>query len=170
MRRWIATGVLCLVTSGRQQTPSPIVTVCRVSSKSRKRAGTVDRRNNGAATRKHTTEVSYERFESYEGPTPHPDTLDRYEKLWPGAAELIFHEFEAQSQHRRQLEKRMVTGNERRATTGQWMAFIIAIAFLAAAVYLATTGHETLAAIVAGFDITGLVTVFALGRRSQRRR
>lgn len=61
---------------------------------------------------------------------PHPDHLERYEALHPGASAIIFGEFQSQGEHRRELERRVVRGNERRSDIGQWLGWTIAIAFL----------------------------------------
>src|SRR4051812_24986466 len=39
------------------------------------------------------------------GPLPPPEVLARYEQIMPGAVELLFRNFERQSQHRMEIEK-----------------------------------------------------------------
>jgi hypothetical protein len=50
------------------------------------------------------------------------------------------------------------------SSTGQWMAFGLAIFFGIVAWDLARNGHEAIAGIIAGIDLTGLVAVFITGR------
>lgn len=45
------------------------------------------------------------RAEAFSGPTPHPDHLDRYEATHPGAAQIIFEEYQANSRHNREMER-----------------------------------------------------------------
>lgn len=109
-----------------------------------------------------------EQYESYQGPMPHPEHLERYEALRPGAAAMIFTEFQEQSRHRRDMERRIVIGNERRAVVGQIMAFILALVFLSAAVWLVLTGHETAGIAIGTTVLVALVTVFITGRRPKK--
>jgi len=86
----------------------------------------------------------------------------------PGSAEMIFREFELQGTHRRALERKIVSGNERRATTGQWLGGAIALFFLAAAVWLVLADHDAAGIAIGTVDLGGLVAVFVIG--SLRRR
>lgn len=51
--------------------------------------------------------------ESYSGPTPHPKHLQHYEKVLPGAAKIIFDEFQANAAHQRRIEERQMALRER---------------------------------------------------------
>lgn len=46
--------------------------------------------------------------ESYDSPFPHPDHLERFNELYPDAAETVFKEFERQGKHRRDMESIIV--------------------------------------------------------------
>lgn len=48
------------------------------------------------------------RAEAFSGPTPHPEHLERYERTFNGAAKIIFDEYQANSQHQRDIEKGML--------------------------------------------------------------
>ena len=106
--------------------------------------------------------------EQYSGPTPHPAYLREIQEIVPGSAEMIFREFELQGTHRRALERKIVSGNERRATTGQWLGGAIALFFLAAAVWLVRADHDAAGIAIGTVDLGGLVAVFVIG--SLRRR
>ena len=54
----------------------------------------------------------------YESPFPHPDHLEKYEKVYPGAAQLVFQEFHKQGEHRRALEMKVVPEQVKNARTG----------------------------------------------------
>lgn len=101
--------------------------------------------------------------EQYSGPTPHPDYLREIQEIVPGSAEMIFREFELQGTHRRAMERKIVSGNERRATTGQWLGGAIALFFLAAALWLVLAGHDTAGIAIGTVDLGGLVAVFVIG-------
>ncbi|MFL9899259.1 DUF2335 domain-containing protein [Paraburkholderia fungorum] len=48
------------------------------------------------------------RAEAFSGPTPHPKHLERYEVTFPGASKIIFEQYQANSQHNREMEKGML--------------------------------------------------------------
>lgn len=56
--------------------------------------------------------------ERFAGPLPHPDILERYDKIVPGLAERIVKMAEGQSQHRQGLEHMVVQSNTRAAGPG----------------------------------------------------
>lgn len=103
------------------------------------------------------------------GPLPDPKELAEYEAVVPGSANLIVQKFSLQTDHRRDLESIVVTGNNGRANRGQWMAFVLALAAITGGVYLVAHDKPTagLTAIIA--SITGLVVVFITGKVFQER-
>ena len=72
---------------------------------------------------------------------------------------------ENQSKHRMALEDHAVKEELKQSRNGQWFGFFLALIGMAAAVWLATKGHETVAGIFATTLILGLVTVFVVGRK-----
>ena len=85
----------------------------------------------------------------YSGPIPPAAELERYNQIIPNGADRIMTLAEVQSKHRQEMEKKVITGDNRRAGIGQVVAAIIVIGSLGAGTYL----------IVKGFDIQGLVTM-----------
>ncbi len=78
---------------------------------------------------------------TYEGPLPTPEILEGFKAVHPRSVELIFTEFEKNSIHIREMEKRKLEAETEIAKRGQWMAFIMGILlFLLAglAVYINT--------------------------------
>lgn len=111
--------------------------------------------------------VQVQQHQTFSGPIPPPEMLERYEKLVPGAANRILTMAEAQSSHRRDLEGRVIRGNVRSQTMGQVLAFILCSELFGGSIYLLANGREiggltTLVTAVAGF-----VGVFVYGRRQQ---
>lgn len=51
--------------------------------------------------------------ESYSGPTPHPKHVQHYDRILPGAAKIIFDEFQANGAHQRRMEERQMALQER---------------------------------------------------------
>ena len=65
------------------------------------------------------------RAEIYSGPLPHPAHLERYEKLYPGAAKLLLELLDIQAKHRMGIEKTVIASNIINERRGQLFAFII---------------------------------------------
>lgn len=59
---------------------------------------------------------------AYSGPVPPPELLRQFEEILPGAARIIFSEFQEQGLHRRRLEDISVRTNNRRSLIGQAVA------------------------------------------------
>ena len=76
---------------------------------------------------------------------------------------------EEQSKHRQELEKKVIFSQIKQSSTGQWMAFIIAIFSLSITAYLSMNGQTTVASILASTTIIGLASVFVLGKKSQKK-
>lgn len=65
--------------------------------------------------------------EMYSGPLPHPEMFKEYNKVIPGAGDVILNEFKAQGKHRRFSEKAVVIG---KLYFGPFIALSIIVAVL----------------------------------------
>jgi uncharacterized membrane protein len=108
-------------------------------------------------------------IEQYSGPIPPPEHLRGYEEVLPGAAERILAGFERQAAHRQALETKVTGAAVRAQTRGAWLGFVVAVVFLAAAVYLILRGYTWQGTVLGSVDIVGLVSVFVIGKREQRK-
>lgn len=106
---------------------------------------------------------------SHSGPMPSPDMLARYEEVMPGCSKIMLDMAVNQQNHRFFIEKMAIKRQLNQSGTGQWIAGILAFAFLAASVYLGIHNHDTLAGVIGGVTLVGLVTVFVTGKKSQSR-
>jgi uncharacterized membrane protein len=77
------------------------------------------------------------RMSYYASNFPHPDHLERYEKLFPGAAEAVFTEFRKQAEHRQELEKLVVPQQLKNARAGIYVQAISHIASACATILTA---------------------------------
>lgn len=111
--------------------------------------------------------VSYQRH--WRGPLPPPEVLSKYNDAFPNGAERIFLEGQKQTDHRIAMEKTVVPETQKQSRRGQTFAFIIAMAFLAASFVLILQGHDIAGTVVGSIDLVALVTVFIVGRSTQRR-
>lgn len=106
---------------------------------------------------------SYE--ESYSGPLPHPADIERFDQLYPGAAEIIFRSFDEQGSHRRALEKRVVEGTEARQSRGQWMALAVLLSGITSGTVIAITTSAVAGASVATATVGSGALMWILGGR-----
>lgn len=77
-----------------------------------------------------------QRTEAFSGPLPHPDHLERYEKIISGGAERIFKMAENQADHRMSIEKLVVGADVRRSDFGLLFGFIIALVVTGSGTYI----------------------------------
>ncbi|MDR1249035.1 MAG: DUF2335 domain-containing protein [Treponema sp.] len=77
-----------------------------------------------------------------QGPLPPPAELEKYEGLYPGATRLLFDNFINQSNHRMELEKTVIKGDNRRADIAQWLSFAIGITALVGGFLLILKGKD----------------------------
>jgi uncharacterized membrane protein len=100
---------------------------------------------------------------TFAGPLPPPGLIKGYEEVCPGAAQRIIAMAEAQGKHRRQIEEKMGSGNMegmrlqfKENRRGQYCAVSVAIAFLAAGVYVAVNGNPWPGALLGGLGGGGM--------------
>lgn len=86
---------------------------------------------------KQTGRFSATRMSFYASHFPHPDHLERYEKLFPGAAEAVFTEFRKQAEHRQELEKLVVPQQLKNARAGIYVQAVSHIASACATILTA---------------------------------
>jgi len=100
------------------------------------------------------------RKESFSGPIPHPELLQKYDEVQKGFAERIVSMAERQLDHRIKCENAVVNGSVSESRRGQWFGLIVAVLFLSASLALGLTGHDWLGGVLGGGTLVALVTVF----------
>ena len=103
----------------------------------------------------------------HSGPLPNGETLNGYNQIIPNGAERLMQQVEKQSQHRRDIENKVVSWNNIESLLGQLFGLIIAGSVLYASYSLAINGHETVASILGGATIVGLTSIFVYGKKKQ---
>lgn len=88
--------------------------------------------------------------ELFVGPLPHPSTLQGYEQACKGAANRIIKMAESQSQHRQDIENKVISSNIKNERTAMWLAFWI------------TCGFAIIGAVLLFFDkqVAGYISLF----------
>jgi len=108
-------------------------------------------------------------FMGYRGPIPPPEMLWGYEKIVPGAAKRILTQFERQSEHRREIERKMVSNIARRE-----MGSILVVALLIVAVtflgyHMVSQGQSLYALGTVAASVSGVLIAFFTGKKANLR-
>lgn len=107
--------------------------------------------------------------EQYSSPHPHPDHLERYAALYPKSPEIVFEQFRDQGDHRRAMERDYMHGSERRANVGQWLAFTLVAAAIAAGVIVSVaTGNAVAGATIITASLGGGILLAISGAKGKR--
>ena len=102
----------------------------------------------------------YQRLEIYQGDLPHPEILKGYTELYPDAAKRIIENGIAETEHRRDIERRYLNANIKAHTLGQILGFIVAILIILGGIYLILKGHQVSGSILSGISAIGVVGLF----------
>lgn len=112
--------------------------------------------------------VSVQKSEMFSGPVPHPEIIERYEKIYPGAAKQIFEEYDRQVLHRHSLEKSLVKTDNLKSILGVVFGFIIAMSSLFGGIVVVIL--KGLSLFGGGLSFVGLallITAFTTTRKKQ---
>lgn len=113
--------------------------------------------------------ISIRKASSFSGPIPPPELLKGYNEVVKDGAERIVTMAEKQSNHRMKLEDHAIREELKQSRLGQVFGFVLGIVGLLLAAILAILDHETIAGIFGTTTILGLVTVFVLGKKAQKK-
>jgi uncharacterized membrane protein len=105
---------------------------------------------------------------TFVGALPHPEILERYERLIPVSAERLLKMTEAQSAHRIQIERIVVTQDTARSKQGLIAGTIVTLGLEVISALLVLKGNGLAGAGLGGFAIAALAGVFVYGTRSRR--
>lgn len=105
---------------------------------------------------------------TFSGPLPPPEALARYDQVVPGAAERIIAMAEKQADHRRAMERQVISNDVRNSRLGLWFALLVGLAGLGAAAVIAIWGHSFAGGFIGTATIGSLVGAFIYGARFRR--
>jgi uncharacterized membrane protein len=106
---------------------------------------------------------------STSGPVPPAELLAGYNREVPDGANRLFTLVEQQSQHRQELENRIIETQNAVTVRGQWFAFVLVLLLTCVAAYFGYHGQDWLAGTIFTTTIAGVATVFLAGRHAQKR-
>jgi uncharacterized membrane protein len=98
------------------------------------------------------------------GPIPPPEQLAAYDQIVPGAANRIL----TMAEHEQNGRLSILTAQVRQSARGQWMAFTLALCFLAASVWVTLAGSPIVGGVLGGTTVVGIVAMFITGQALQR--
>ncbi|WP_255554230.1 DUF2335 domain-containing protein [Mesonia aestuariivivens] len=100
---------------------------------------------------------------------PDAETLIRYDSVIPEGADRIMKMAENQQNHRISIESNLVSSQSSQSKLGQVFGLIIGLAGIGCGTYLASIGQDVVGGIIAGGTVVNLVSVFVLGKKSQKK-
>lgn len=103
----------------------------------------------------------------FSGPIPHPEILNGYNEIVPGAAERILILAEEDAKHQREIERDALNFAAEEIKRGQWFGLTIGVLAFVASILALALGSEKAAIALGGTTVVGLVTVFVVGRVKQ---
>lgn len=103
----------------------------------------------------------------HSGPLPDPDTLAAYEKILPGAAERIFLRFEKQSDHRMDMESKVIGSNTFSQRWSTVLASLVALLVASGALFLTHEGRSVAGLAVFFGTLFSFLATYALGKKLQ---
>lgn len=109
--------------------------------------------------------VQMHKQETFAGPIPHPDIIEKYNKILPGAAERIFTSWENQTQHRQSLERSIVKTDNLKSILGVILGFIVVIITIIGGIITALNGHPLFGSGLSLVGLAMLATAFITSRK-----
>ena len=108
-------------------------------------------------------------FASYTGPLPPPEVLQKYAQVFPGCAERIVAMAERQSEHRKDLERRVIESNCKSQERGQILGAVLAGIVLVGGFFLIASDKSTTGISLIVGDAITIIGAFVYSRRRQAR-
>ncbi|MBO3091436.1 DUF2335 domain-containing protein [Schleiferilactobacillus harbinensis] len=99
-------------------------------------------------------------LEMYSGPIPHPDILERYDAIDPGAAKQIIDNGVTESTHRRAMEDKAIEYSRRDRKRRDWMGYSIGLIIIGVGAFLIYLDHVLTGTLLSGVSAIGLVGLF----------
>lgn len=98
------------------------------------------------------------------GPLPDGRSIKIYNEVIPNGGDRLMRTVEKQLNHRIEIENIGIRRSFNQSSTGQYMAFTIAIVFGLISWDLAKSGYTVIASILGTIDLVALVAVFVTGK------
>lgn len=117
----------------------------------------------GDGKHRRVIEFSETHARMHRGPLPDPETLAGYGQIDPSFPERIVKSFERQSEHRQEMERKLLDGSERRAGRGQLIGSGLVLTGLAGGVIAILVGEAAVGAAIIVPSLAGGVLTYLFG-------
>ena len=111
----------------------------------------------------------YQKLEIYQGDLPHPKILEGYNELYPDAAKRIIENGIAETEHRRDMERRYLNANIWAHNLGQVLGFVIAVLIIVGGIYLILKDHQVSGSILSGVSALGVIGMFTRNKSGNKK-
>ena len=101
-----------------------------------------------------------QKLEIYQGDLPHPSILEGYNALYPEAAKKIIDNGIAETEYRREQERKFLSAQIKERRRGQYLGFFLAVLMTACGTYLITNGHTAAGSVLSGITALGIIGLF----------
>jgi len=102
---------------------------------------------------------------TYSGPVPPPQLVREWEAIVPGSADRLLTMAENQSNHRIDIEGKVIESNVQNERRSQNFSFILALIAIVGGIWLLSTGHDITGLSTLVGTLVSLVTVFVVGKK-----
>ena len=107
--------------------------------------------------------------ESYAGPIPHPSILRQFNEIIPNGADRIMSMSEKQTSHRIDMERNVITANNRDSFIGLIIAGILGVSGIFLGAWLFAIGNNFGGAALTGGTLFSLVSTFITGTKRDKK-
>jgi uncharacterized membrane protein len=104
----------------------------------------------------------------YSAPFPPAAEMERYESIYPGFAKIMMERYVKQSDHRMELESKVVDSGIKNAARGQVFAFILAMTTIIIGAFLIYLNKDILGIVAILGALATLVGIFIYGNKSKK--
>lgn len=102
---------------------------------------------------------------AFSGPLPPPELLEKYKEIQADFPERILRLTESEAEYRRDVTRQAIKLETREILIGQIFGLLVALATLGVVTFLGYFNQPIAASVLGVGGLTGLVTVFIVGRR-----
>ena len=101
-----------------------------------------------------------QKLEIYQGDLPHPSILEGYNALYPEAAKKIIAHGIAETEYRREQERKFLSAQIAERKRGQYLGFVLALLMILCGSYMILNGHTVAGSVLSGITAVGIIGLF----------
>lgn len=106
--------------------------------------------------------------ESFSGPLPPPQVLRQYNEIVPGLAGRIVAQAERQTEHRIQMESKVVQSDISKSWAGLVCGFVLSLCCIVGGIICVLQGHDWAGAAIITTSLAGLAGTFIYGTATRK--